>query len=91
MTKYVVLDGGNGKGWDVETLEVPGTVARLVARFECREDAQLFSAAPALLEALERIAFEPQGPSDASHAEVLQAVTDIARAAITLATEKCVS
>lgn len=41
-----------------------------------------------LLEALKRIAFEPFGPSDATHEQVLEAITELARAAIAKATAK---
>jgi len=42
----------------------------------------LHAAAPRLLRALERIAYEPQGHPEASHSEVLSAVVNIAREAI---------
>lgn len=42
----------------------------------------LHSAAPELLEALKKIAFEPLGDPEATHAEVLNSVEAIARRAI---------
>lgn len=43
---------------------------------------RLILAAPELLEALKRIAFEPIGHPEASHQEVLDGVVHIARAAV---------
>lgn len=48
----------------------------------CEANARLIAAAPDLLQALERIAFEPFGPADATHEQVLAAVTEFARTAI---------
>lgn len=48
-------------------------------------DACLLAAAPDLLAALRRIAYEPFGHPDASHREVLDAITEFARTAITKA------
>ena len=46
---------------------------------EFRANARLIVWAPEMFEALERIAYEPQGSSDATHRQVLDAVTEIAR------------
>lgn len=59
----------------------------MVAEGICNaSDARLVAAAPELLEALRRIAYEPFGPSDATHEQVLDAITELARAAIAKAT-----
>ena len=46
---------------------------------EVTANALLFRAAPDMREALRKIAFEPHGHPEATHAEVLEAVTQIAR------------
>lgn len=51
-------------------------------------DWPLVAAAPDLLAALKRIAFEPFGPSDASHAEVLRDIEAFAKEAIAKAEGK---
>jgi hypothetical protein len=65
------------------------SVAECLSRLNGEADAeyivQACNAFPALLAALRRIAWEPIGPADASHREVLDAVTEIARAAVLLA------
>ncbi len=52
----VLLDGSDGKGWDIETRERPGVDAVLVARVNRREDAVLFVAAAGMVEALDWLA-----------------------------------
>lgn len=49
---------------------------------EVTANALLFRAAPDLKKALQEIAFEPQGHPEATHAEVLEAVMQIARDAL---------
>ncbi len=45
-------------------------------------NAALIAAAPEMLEALRKIAFEPIGPSDITHADMLDIVVEIARNAV---------
>lgn len=49
---------------------------------ETRANARLIAAAPELLAALERIAYAPFGRAEATHAEVLDDITRLARAAL---------
>lgn len=60
------------------------SIARVNAdeRLDVEANARLIASAPDLLEALRRIAYEPFGPSDATHEQVLEAITGLARAAI---------
>lgn len=45
-------------------------------------DAKLIAAAPEMAEALRKIAFEPFGAAEASDRQVLDAITELARAAL---------
>lgn len=53
---------------------------------EVEANARLIASAPDMLRALERIAFEPQGPADATDRHVLDACVEIAKEAIGRAT-----
>jgi len=70
-----------------------GGLERKVSRLE-KENAELAARhaadqrkIAALVEALTKIAYEPFGESDATHAEVLDAITEYARAALEAAKE----
>lgn len=72
----------NNKFVCLQTRDCWPTVERLEHCWFADERHLLNAAAPAMLAALRRIAFDPIGAPDASHESVLEGIVEIAKAAI---------
>lgn len=83
---WIARPARTGDEWWVEAPRPDGSLgylAECVGRQEANKaNARLIAAAPTMFDVLRRIAYEPFGAADATHEQVLDAITALAREVI---------